>query len=723
MKPIFLPAKFSLICLFLFALIHTSFAQQGTPVIVQMNKVQLSFSLNEKGTPEYAVSYSNQPVIKLSQMGLKFTDGSFNDNFEITGIDSTLYDKSWKPVLGEVSIIRDHHKELIIHLKQKNTTARLLNIIFRVFEDGVGFRYDFPKQPGLKYFIVTDELTQFNLAGNHKAFWIPGDYDTNEYRYTHSRLSEIDNRKLVETSKDIAVRVAPDPTAVQTPLMLTTDDGLYINIHEAALVNYAAMQLHVDTLTYSLSSNLVPDAIGNKAYLHAPCATPWRTIIVSNKATEILASKMILNLNEPSKLETTDWIKPMKFIGVWWEMQTGKGGWNYSDASDNVDANGNLIPNGKHSANTANVKKYIDFASANGIKGVLVEGWNVGWEDWFGNWKEKTFDFVKPYPDFDVAALQQYAASKNVNIIMHNETSGGATDYERQMDTAYRFMNKYGYTSVKTGYVGKIIPRGEHHDGQWMVDHYVRVAQKAASYKVMVDMHESVRPTGLNRTYPNWVANEAGRGNEYNAFSIGSEPAHETILPFTRYMGGPMDYTPGIFKLRGYVGYAPDRQMHTTLAKQLALYVTLYSPLQMAADLPENYAAHMDAFQFIKDVAVDWDDTKILEAEPGDYITIARKEKGTANWFAGAITDENSRKATLSLDFLNNGIKYAATIYKDANDADWKTNPEAYAIEKFIVDNKTTLTIALAKGGGAAISIKPATTDEFKSLKKYKMGK
>ncbi|MCW3089256.1 MAG: glycoside hydrolase family 97 protein [Ferruginibacter sp.] len=695
-------------------------AQKATSINVQMNNVQLVFTLDEKGTPQYAVNYRGVPVIKKSSLGLQLSDVSLDNNFEIKGIDSTVYDTNWKPVLGEVSEVRDHHKELTIHLKQTNAGGKLMNIIFRVFEDGVGFRYDFPKQQDLKYFVVTDEHTQFNFAGDHKAFWIPGDYDTNEYPYTHSRLSAIDNRKLVETSTDIAVRVAPDPYAVQTPLMLTTDNGLYINIHEAALVNYPAMQLHVNQKTFSLSSRLVPDPVGNKAYLHAPCATPWRTIIISNKATDILASKMILNLNEPSKLDNTDWIKPMKFIGVWWEMQTGKGSWNYSDASDNVDANGKLVPNGKHSANTANVKRYIDFAAANGIKGVLVEGWNYGWEDWFGNWKEKTFDFVKPYPDFDVEALQQYAASKNVNIIMHNETSGGATDYERQLDTAYRFMNRFGYVAVKTGYVGKIIPRGEHHDGQWMIDHYIRVAQKAADHKVMVDMHETVRPTGLNRTYPNWIANEAGRGNEYNAFSIGSSPDHETILPFTRCMGGPMDYTPGIFKLRGYVPGAPQRQMHSTLAKQLALYVTLYSPLQMAADLPENYAEHMDAFQFIKDVAADWQDTKIIEAEPGEYITIARKEKGSANWFAGAITGENSRKALLPLDFLDNGAKYVATIYRDAANADWKNNPGAYVIEKFLVDEKTRLSLSLANGGGAAVSILPASASDLKALKKYR---
>ncbi|MEP7107029.1 MAG: glycoside hydrolase family 97 protein [Ferruginibacter sp.] len=718
-----MPFKKLFTCLLAVVLLHPLVAQPTEVINMKMNKVQLGFMLDEKGTPRYTVTYANQPVIQLSGLGLKFTDATFYDNFEITGMDSSVYDNSWKPVLGEVSVIHDHHKELMVHLKQKNATGRQLDIIFRVFEDGVGFRYQFPKQPGLKYFVVAEELTEFNLAGDHLAFWIPADYDTNEYPYTHSRLSEIDNRKLVEASTDIAVRTVPGPHAVQTPLMLVSGDGLYINIHEAALVNYPAMQLDVDQRNFSLSSILVPDPLGNKAYLHAPCATPWRTIIVSNKATDLLASKMILNLNEPSKFENTGWIKPMKFIGVWWEMQTGKGGWNYSDASDKLDADGNLIPNGKHSANTANVKRYIDFASANGIKGVLVEGWNYGWEDWFGNWKEKTFDFVKPYPDFNVMELQQYAASRNVTIIMHNETSGGATDYERQMDTAYRFMNRFGYIAVKTGYVGKIIPRGEFHDGQWMIDHYIRVAQKAANHKIMVDMHESVRPTGLNRTYPNWIANEAGRGNEYNAFSTGSPPDHETIMAFTRYMGGPMDYTPGIFKLRGYTAAAPDRQMHSTLAKQLALYVTLYSPLQMAADLPENYAAHMDAFQFIKDVAVDWDDTRIVGAEPGDFITIARKEKGSANWYAGAITDENSRRALLPLDFLDNEVKYVATIYRDADNADWKSNPEAYTIEQFIVDNKGSLLLPLAKGGGAAVSIKPASAVEIKTMKKYKMAK
>jgi hypothetical protein len=600
-----------------------------------------------------------------------------------------------------VKEIRDRYEELTVHLEKGGTPARRLDLVFRVFEDGVGFRYVFPKQPDLKYFVVTDELTQFSLAGDARTWWIPGDYDTNEYPYTTSNLSQIDNTALVAASTDIAVRVAPDPQSVQTPLMMKTGDGLYLNIHEAALIDYPAMQLHVDRSKFVLSAELVPDAVGNKAYLHAPFATPWRTVIVSDKATEILASKMILNLNEPSKLVNTGWIRPMKFAGVWWEMQTGKSTWSYSDYADSV-----LIPNGRHGGNTANVKRYIDFAAASHLGGVLVEGWNVGWEDWFGNWKENVFDFVTPYPDFDIRELTAYATSKGVQLIMHNETSGSATNYERQMDTAFRYMSRWGYHSVKTGYVGKIIPRGEHHDGQWMVGHYLRVAQKAAMYQVMLDAHEPVRPTGLQRTWPNWMACEAGRGNEYNAFSNGNAPEHETILPFTRLMGGPMDYTPGIFKLRGYSS-VPGRQVHTTLAKQLALYVTLYSPLQMAADLPENYTAHEDAFQFIKDVPVDWDDTKILEAEPGDYVTIARKEKGKGNWYIGAITDEHGRTMNVGLGFLEKGKKYTAIVYKDGVGADWKDNPEAYAIEVVTVDSGSKLMIRLAPGGGAAVSFTP----------------
>ncbi len=703
------------ILLFVIITAYSSFAQQLT---ASMNKVKLAFSLNETGTPVYAVSFNDKPVIKSSTLGFVLSNNdNFKNSFEVIGSDKKSQDTTWQPVWGEVKNIRDHYNQLIVHLKQKNTN-RLLDIEFKVFADGVGFRYIFPLQPNLKYFIVSDELTQFALAGDHKTFWIPGDYDSNEYPYTTSKISEINNKALVDKSTDIAVRDAPDSFAVQTPLMMKSDDGLYINIHEAALLNYPAMQLHVDHASLTLSSNLVPDAVGNKAYLHAPFHTPWRTILVSDNAADILASKTILNLNEPSTITNTSWIKPMKFIGVWWEMQTGKGTWSYANTADDKDANGNLIASGKHSANTANVKRYIDFAAANNIQGVLVEGWNVGWEDWFGNWKENVFDFVTPYPDFDVKGIEDYAHSKGVEMIMHNETSGSATNYERQMDTAYKFMNQFGYHSVKTGYVGKIIPRGEHHDGQWMVNHYERVAKKTASYQIMVDMHEPMRPTGLQRTYPNWLASEAGRGNEYNAFSMyGNTPEHETIMPFTRLMGGPMDYTPGIFKMKGYNADVPERQMHTTLAKQLALYVTMYSPLQMAADLPENYEAHMDAFQFIKDVAVDWDDTKILAAEPGDYIAIARKAKGNDNWFVGAITDENKREIKTDFSFLDPSQKYVATIYADADNADWQLNPEAYTIKQFIVTNTSHINLKLASGGGTAISVTPAQPSQLKQLK------
>ncbi len=695
-------------CLLILFFVQGALAQQQ-PETIEMGNVKLSFVLDGEGAPFYSVRFNGKPLILPSRMGFVLKeDSTFYKGFVVAGVERKTRDTVWQPVWGETKFIRDRYEELTVHLVKGGGAAspsRKLDIIFRAFKDGIGFRYAFPRQANLKYFVVADERTEFRLAGDHKTFWIPGDYDSNEYPYTTSKISEIDNRSLVESSTAIAVRVAPDPYAVQTPLMMKSADGLYINIHEAGLLDYPAMQLHVDRSSFILSAALVPNAVGDKAYLHAPFATPWRTVIVSDKAVDILASRLILNLNEPSKIgKTTDWIHPMKFVGVWWEMQTGKGTWNYSDYPDSLSAAGTLIPNRKHSANTANVERYIDFAAKNHIGGVLVEGWNVGWEDWFGNWKENVFDFVTPYPDFDIRKITAYAASKGVHMIMHNETSGSATNYERQLDTAFRFMTRWGYHSVKTGYVGKIIPRGEHHDGQWMVQHYTRVAAKAAQYHVMVDAHEPMRPTGLQRTYPNWMASEAARGNEYNAFSDGNAPEHETILPFTRLMGGPMDYTPGIFKLREY-STVPGRQVHTTLAKQLALYVTLYSPLQMAADLPENYESHMDAFQFIKDVPVDWDDTRILEAEPGDYITIARKEKGKENWFLGAITDENPRELRLPLNFLTPGKKYKATIYKDGPDADWKGKPESYVIERQTADSQTQLTIKLAPGGGAAVSL------------------
>jgi hypothetical protein len=671
-------------------------------------KLALTFRLSAAGEPEYQLRYGARPVLQPSRLGLLLQDQpGFAKGLTVARIDSSQHDDTWTPVWGETKTIRNHYRELAVTLRQAAAPGQQLVVRFRVFDDGLGFRYEFPQQPSLKYFVVTDELTEFALAGDHQAFWIPGDYDSNEYPYTHSRLSEVDNSQLVKSSTDIAVREAPDPQAVQTPLMLKTNDGLYINLHEAALVNYPAMQLHVDRASHRLTARLVPNAVGSKAFLHAPDHTPWRTFIVSNKATAILASKLILNLNEPSKLATTDWIKPMKFVGVWWEMQIGKSTWSYAASADTLDAKGQLIASGKHGANTANVKRYIDFAAQHGLGGVLVEGWNVGWEDWFGNWKENVFDFVTPYPDFNVQEISQYAKAKGVQMIMHNETSGSATNYDQRLDTAYQFMNKYGYPAVKTGYVGRIIPRGEHHDGQWMANHYVRVAEMAAKHHVMIDMHEPVRPTGQSRTYPNWLASEASRGNEYNAFSTGNAPAHETILPFTRLMGGPMDYTPGIFKLRNYEPTG-KRRVHTTLAKQLALYVTLYSPLQMAADLPENYAAHLDAFQFIQDVAVDWDDTRVLEAEPGEYVTIARQQKGSPNWFIGAITNEKGRATTLALDFLPKGKTYTATVYADAANADWQTNPEAYKITRQAVKAGSKLRLRLAPGGGAAISLVPA---------------
>jgi len=707
------------ICLFSFIVVNAAAAQDNKATTATLGKVKLDFTLDAYGRPTYLVTYGQTLVVKPSHLGIKLlNDSNFDDHFDITGADKKSVDETWDPVWGEVSHIRNHYEQLTIHLKQQSGQKRLLDIVFRVFEDGVGFRYEFPQQPNLKYFIVSDELTEFALTGDHKTFWIPGDYDSNEYPYTISPLSKVDASVLAKSATDIAVRYVPDQYGIQTPLMMKTADGLYINIHEAALKDYTSMQLHADTKTFKLSANLVADAVGNKAYMHAPCRTPWRTIIVSNKAADILSSKMILNLNDPSKIENTSWIKPMKFVGVWWEMQTGKSTWSYADNADAAGPDGQLIPSGKHGATTANVKRYIDFAAKNGIGGVLVEGWNVGWEDWFGNWKENVFDFTKPYPDFDVKAITDYAASKGVKMIMHNETSGSATSYERQMDTAFRFMNKFGYTSVKTGYVGRIIPRGEHHDGQWMIDHYVRVAEKAAQYHVMLDAHEPVRPTGLQRTYPNWLASEAGRGNEYNAFSNGNNPNHETIMPFTRLMGGPMDYTPGIFKIKGYSD-VPGRQVHTTLAKQLALYITMYSPLAMAADLPENYEKHMDAFQFIKDVPVDFQDSKIIEAEPGEYITIARKEKNSDSWFIGAITNENARNAVIPLDFLDKNKKYIATIYADAPTADWQNNPEAYQIKSYVVTANTKLNIKLANGGGAAVSIKLATESD-KDIKQYK---
>ncbi|MBK7434003.1 MAG: glycoside hydrolase family 97 protein [Chitinophagaceae bacterium] len=675
-------------------------AQEKITVSSPNNNIQLSFWLNEQGKPMYSVYYKNRPVINSSSMGFELKQTMLNvalpaltEKLALTGSTQSASNTTWKPVWGDVKEIRDNYKQLRVSLGQTGEKPVSFNIIFKVFDDGVGFRYEFPKQANLNHFIVSEEKTQFRLSGDHKAFWIPGDYDSNEFSPNVTKLSEVDSDDP-KFAASIFAHQFIDRRAVQTPLMMKSDDGLYINIHEAALVNYPAMNLRYDNADKSLTSVLVPDALGNKAYLQAPAVTPWRTILVSDKATDLLASHTILNLNDPSVIKDPSWIKPTKYVGVWWEMHVGKASWDSAS--------------GKHGATTANVKRYIDFAAKNGFGGVLVEGWNVGWEDWFGQYKENVFDFVTPYGDFDVKELQRYAASKKVKLIMHHETSASVTNYERQMDTAYRFMKKFGYDAVKTGYVGHIIPRGEHHDGQWMVNHYVRVAQKTASYKIMLDAHEPVRPTGLSRTYPNWLACEAARGMEFNAWSEGNKPQHDVILPFTRFMGGPMDYTPGIFQLElNYWDKNKKETIHTTLAKQLALYVTICSPLQMAADLPEVYEMKMDAFQFIRDVAVDWDDSKYLEAEPGDYITVARKAKGTNSWFLGSITDENSRSTTVDLGFLDPGKKYTAIIYADADDADYQKNPAAYKITKQVVDSKTILSLKIAPGGGCAISIMP----------------
>lgn len=655
--------------------------------------IQLQIRNGEQIT--YQLLYKKKVVIQPSTLGIEFAKPRvLLNSFSVIKVDTSSVDQQWSPVWGEVSSIRNQYREIALTLQDKKGTNTIVKIIFRVFNDGIGFRYEFPQQPALQHFIVKEEHSQFVVAGNHKTFWIPGDFDSNEYAYNTTRLSEIDALAAATKEPDIAVKSLIGINAVQTPLLMKSDDGIYISLHEAALINYPAMHLLLDKERYTFTSQLTPDAVGNKAYLQTPCKTPWRTIVVSDKAVDLLNSKLILNLNEPSALKSTDWIKPQKFVGMWWEMHVGKANWD--------------LASGKHGANTSNVKKYIDFAARHHFDGVLVEGWNQGWEDWFGNWKENVFDFITPYPDYDVNALTAYAKEKGVRLIMHHETSGSATNYERWMDPAFQFMVLHNMNSVKTGYVGRIIPRGEYHDGQWMVNHYQRVVEKAASYKIMIDAHEPVHSTGLHRTYPNWLASEAARGSEFNnAPALGITPEHTTILPFTRLMGGPMDFTPGLFHFK-LNQFEPTRktEVRTTLAKQLALYVTMYSPLQMAADLPENYEKHLDAFQFIVDVPVDWSDTKILEAEPGDYITIARKAKQTGDWFLGAITDENSRVAEWSLDFLSAGKKYEAIIYRDADNSDWQTNPEAYLIEKKIVTSKSKLKIKLAKSGGCAIQIK-----------------
>ena len=669
----------------------------------------MDFHLSADKTPVYSLKYKGKDVIRESKMGFQIRPSfDFSKNFRIVETKEDASDTTWNPVWGQNSVIRDNHKELFVALEQEGT-GWLLNIRFRLFDDGLGFRYEFPVQKELRHFTINEEVTEFQLAGNHKAFWIPADYDTNEFQITTSKLSEIP--QLIDKARDEALACkSPSPNlAVQTPLMLKSDDGLYINIHEAALVNYPAMHLNLDAQTFLMSSHLTPDKNGTKGYIQTGSTSPWRTIIVSDDARNILASNLIVNLNEPCKLEDTSWIMPTKYVGVWWEYFTGGGStWAYTDTQDIVIGKTDytkLKPNGHHGANTAHVKEYIDFAAKNGFDAVLVEGWNEGWEDNYAYAKEFIYSFTKAYPDFDVKELQRYAASKGVKIIMHHETTSSVADYERQMHDAFRFMKENGYDAVKTGYVGPIIPRSEHHDGQWMVNHYNRVAETAAQYHIMVNSHEAVRPTGMYRTYPNWIAQESARGTEFESFN-GIRPDHQTILPFTRLMGGPMDYTPGIFEGDLSVYGSNKAKLGTTLVKQLALYVTMYSPLQMAADLYQNYEKYPDAFQFIKDVAVDWDNTYILEAEPGDYITIARKAKGKNEWDIGGITDENSREAVIDLSFLPAGKKYQATIYADGKTADWRTNPKEYVISTKKVTNKTKLKQRLAPSGGVAVSIK-----------------
>ncbi|HEX9600904.1 MAG TPA: glycoside hydrolase family 97 protein [Mariniflexile sp.] len=672
-------------------------------------ELTMQFLLDSDGAPTYKLSYKDNAVVKLSRLGLELKNDkkSLVNDFTISNTETATFDETWQPVWGEVKVIRNHYNELAVTLTQ-NETDRIMVIRFRMFNEGLGFRYEFPSQKNLVYFVIKEEKTQFAMTGDHTAFWIPGDYDTQEYDYTKSKLSEI-RGKYDEAVTTNASQEQFSKTGVQTALMMKTDDGLYINIHEAALINYSCMHLNLDDENMVFQSWLTPDAVGDKGYMQAPSNSPWRTIMVSDDARDILSSKMTLNLNDPCAIEDTSWIKPVKYIGVWWEMITGKSSWAYTDELPAVQLGvtdyTKVKPNNTHAANTTKGKYYIDFAAQHGFDAVLVEGWNEGWEDWFGKSKDYVFDFVTPYPDFDVEAIHAYATSKGVKMVMHHETSGSVRNYERHMDQAYQFMNDNGYDAVKSGYVGNMLPRGEHHYSQWIVNHYQYAIEKAAEYKIMVNAHEAVRPTGICRTYPNLIGNESARGTEFQAFG-GSKPNHVTILPFTRLIGGPMDYTPGIFEMDiSKLNPNNDSHVNSTLANQLALYVTMYSPLQMAADLPEHYEQFMDAFQFIKDVAIDWDESIYLEAEPGDYITVARKEKGTNNWFVGNVNGNETRTSNITFDFLEKGKKYMATIYADTKDAHYKTNPQAYTIKTKKVTSKSKLSQVSVPGGGYAISI------------------
>lgn len=683
--------------------------------------VSIDFQL-KNGIPTYKVDYKGKPVIKESRLGLELRDGkNLMDGFEQLNVTTSTFDETWQPVWGEVKEIRNHYNELLAELKQPSTD-RYMNIRFRVYDDGVGFRYEFPQQKNLVYFVIKEEHSQFAMTGDHTAWWIPGDYDTQEYDYTESKLSEI--RSLLSNAvTSNASQTVFSPTGVQTSLQMKTDEGLYINLHEAALVDYSCMHLNLDDKNLVFESWLTPDAEGFKGRLQAPCHSPWRTVMVSDDACDILSSHLILNLNEPCKIEDTSWIKPVKYMGVWWEMIAGGKPWSYTNDIPSVKLGETdyrkVKSNGNHPANTRNVKKYIDFAAKHGFDQLLVEGWNVGWEDWFGNQKDYVFDFVTPYPDFDIEQLNRYAHDKGIRLMMHHETSGSSRNYERHLEQAYQLMNKYGYTAVKSGYVGNILPYGEHHYGQWMNNHYLYCVVEAAKHKIMVNAHEAVRPTGLCRTYPNLIGNESARGTEYQAFG-GSKTFHTTVLPFTRLQGGPMDYTPGIFEMNiSKLNPNNDSHVNATLANQLALYVTMYSPLQMAADLPENYERFMDAFQFIKDVPVDWDNSIYLEAEPGKYVTVARKEKGTNNWFIGSATGDANHQSVISLDFLEKGKNYIATIYADTKDTDYKLNPQSYQIVKGLVNSKNKLKINTVEAGGYAVSLFEVTnSDEMKGLKK-----
>ena len=699
-----------LVCLGFAGRVHAS------EVTSPNGEMKLTFTLRDS-KPYYSVSFRGKPVIKPSRLGYELHNAeSLLEGFTQTGEKTSTFDETWTPVWGENKTIRNHYKELLVGLIQEKT-GRVMNLRFRVYDEGVGLRYEFPQEGSkLNYFVVKEECTEFALTGDHIAWWIPGDYDTQEYEYSRSRLSEI--RPLFKKKvTDNASQTSFSETGVQTSLQLKTDDGLYINLHEAALVNYPAMHLNLDDKNMVFRSWLTPDAQGIKGYLQTPCQSPWRTIMITDDARKVLSSHLILNLNEPCKIKDTSWIHPTKYVGVWWEMISGKGDWAYTSQFPSVKLGitdyAKAKPSGRHSANNENVRRYIDFAAQHGFGGVLVEGWNIGWEDWFGNSKEYVFDFQTPYPDFDIKALNEYAHSKGVKLIMHHETSSSIMNYEKHMDQAYQLMKDYGYDAVKSGYVGNLIPRGEHHYSQIAINHYQHAIERAADYKIMVNAHEAVRPTGLCRTYPNLIGNESARGTEYQAFG-GITPGHTAILPFTRLQGGPMDYTPGIFEMQCSNG----SRANSTIGGQLALYVTMYSPLQMAADFPENYEKHLDAFQFIKDVALDWDKSIYLEAEPMEYITAARKAKGSSSWFVGSVTGLKPHNSTLRLDFLDKGKTYVATVYADAPDADYKTNPQAYTITKGLVTAKSVLKLHSVAGGGYAISIVEAK--DTKGLKPLK---